>query len=78
MLYVSATLLRRGGRRLTDREQADVVEGELTVRTRDGSLRAEIRTPMTMSSEPLAILYDVRLLGIDRSIWLRGCAFRRT
>lgn len=71
MLYVSATLLRRAGRRLADDEQSVTVEGVLTITSQRG-LTAEIRPPMTMSSEPLATLHDVRLLGVTDGLRLRG------
>lgn len=71
-MYVRVTRLRHQGRRTAS--STEPLEGELTVQARGASYVAELRAPMTMSGDPLVVLYDVRLIGIrDLRIFLRGC-----
>lgn len=71
-MFVRLRLGRHSGRRVSA-DGLPALEGELRILRRGGVLVAELCRPMTMSAEPLASLFDVRLVGLASStLFLRG------
>lgn len=72
-MYVRVTRLRAAGRRLPRKDGPADFEGYLTIGPGNRSLVASVRRPLTMSSPPLATLFDVRLTNAGQHrLVLRG------